>query len=109
MKDRTLSEDLIVTAIGVAKGTNAEVPHAEVTSSEWYSTSSTFTPMYSYTKGVGNTDPFPLPSYKEQLENRVEYLTNANVELAKDRAFYRIAFQVLLFIDVLYIVWSFIL
>lgn len=100
MKDRTLSEDLIVTAIGVAKGTNAEVPYAEVTSSEWYSTSSTITPMYS-----ANT----VPAYEKQLENRVEYLTHANVELAKDRAFYKIAFQVLLFIDILYIVWSFIL
>lgn len=81
MKERTLSEDLIVTAIGVTKSTNAQQPHAENT----------------------------VPAYEKQLENRVEHLTHANVELAKDRAFYKIAFQVLLFIDVLYIVWSFIL
>ena len=102
--ERTLSEELIVTSIGVAKGTNADrrtlVPAGTVYVDSGPSTSSSVHEYF-----VANT----VPVYEQQLENRVEHLTHANVELAKDRAFYKIAFQVLLFIDVLYIVWSFIL
>ena len=94
--ERTLSEELIVTSIGVAKGTNAQTVYVDSGPSNSSSVHEYF---------VANT----VLAYEQQLENRVEHLTHANVELAKDKAFYKIAFQVLLFIDVLYIVWSFIL